>query len=76
VDGWIGMVAPTGTPPDIMLQVQENVAAAFREDATRARLKSLDLAPVANTPVEFAKELEQERETWKRVIARLGLTLE
>jgi tripartite-type tricarboxylate transporter receptor subunit TctC len=76
VDGWIGMVAPTGTPPDIMLQVQENVAAAFREDATRARLKNLDLIPVANTPVEFAKELEQERETWKRVIARLGLTLE
>jgi tripartite-type tricarboxylate transporter receptor subunit TctC len=76
VDGWIGMVAPTGTPPDIMLQVQESVAAAFREDATRARLKSLDLTPVANTPVEFAKELEQERETWKRVIARLGLTLE
>jgi hypothetical protein len=34
------------------------------------------LTPVANTPAEFARELAQERETWKGVIARLGLTLE
>ena len=40
------------------------------------QLKKLDLTPVANTPAEFAKELAQERETWKGVIARLGLTLE
>jgi tripartite-type tricarboxylate transporter receptor subunit TctC len=76
VDGWIGMVAPAGTSLDILQQLQSNVAAAFAEDATRAQLKKLDLTPVANTPAEFAKELAQERETWKGVIARLGLTLE
>jgi tripartite-type tricarboxylate transporter receptor subunit TctC len=76
VDGWIGMVAPAGTAPEIMQRLQSNVAAAFAEDATRAQLKHLDLTPVANTPAEFAKELEQERATWKGVIARLGLTLE
>ena len=65
VEGWIGMVAPAGIPPDIMLRLQNNIAAAFKEDATRTQLKNLDLAPVANTPIEFAKELEQERETWK-----------
>ena len=76
VDGWIGMVAPAGTAPGILQQLQSNVAAAFAEDATRAQLKKLDLTPVANTPAKFAKELAQERETWKGVIARLGLTLE
>ena len=70
------MVAPAGTAPGILQQLQSNVAAAFAEDATRAQLKKLDLTPVANTPAEFAKELAQERETWKGVIARLGLTLE
>src|SRR5215475_7145031 len=74
--GWIGMVAPAGTAPDILQQLQSNVAAAFAEDATRAQLNKLDLTPVANTPADFAKELAQERETWKGVIARLGLTLE
>ena len=39
-DGWIGMVAPAGTAPDILHQLQSNVAAAFAEDATRAQLKS------------------------------------
>jgi tripartite-type tricarboxylate transporter receptor subunit TctC len=76
VDGWIGMVAPAGTPQEIMQQLQNNIAAAFAEPATREQLKKLDLTPVANTPAEFAKELDQERETWKRVITRLGLTLE
>jgi len=76
VDGWIGMVAPAGTAPDIMLRLQSNVAAAFNEEATKAQLQKLDLTPVANTPAEFAKELDREREVWKGVIARLGLTLE
>jgi tripartite-type tricarboxylate transporter receptor subunit TctC len=74
--GWIGMVAPAGTSPEIMLRLQSNIAAAFNEDGTKAQLKNLGLTHVANTPAEFAKELEQERETWKRVISRLGLTLE
>jgi tripartite-type tricarboxylate transporter receptor subunit TctC len=75
VAGGIGMVAPAGTPSDIMLQLQSNIAAAFHEDATKAQLKNLGLVPVANTPAEFANELEHERKTWKRVISRLGLTL-
>ena len=74
--GWIGMVAPAGTSPEIMLRLQSNIAAAFNEDGTKAQLKKLGLTHVANTPAEFAKELDQERETWKRVISRLGLTLE
>jgi tripartite-type tricarboxylate transporter receptor subunit TctC len=76
VEGWIGMVAPAGTPQEIMQEVQGNIAAAFAEPATREQLKKLDLTPVANTPAQFAKELGQERETWKQVISRLGLTLE
>lgn len=76
VVGWIGMMVPAGTPPDIIQQLQSNIAAAFREDATMARLKNMELAAIMNTPAEFAKELGQERETWKRVIGRLGLTLE
>ena len=71
------MVAPAGISPEIMLRLQSNVAASFKEDATRTQLKNLGLIThVADTPAEFAKELEQERETWKRVISRLGLTLE
>ena len=76
VDGWIGMVAPAGTPSDVMQQLQSNVAAAFADDETKMKLKKLGLVPVTNRPATFAKELDQERETWKRVIAKLGLTLE
>ncbi len=70
------MAAPAGTSPDIMLKLQSNIAAAFGEDATKAQLKPMGLIPVANTPAAFAAELDRERETWKRLIAKLGLTLE
>lgn len=76
VDGWMGMAAPSGTPQEIVQKLQSAVAAAFAEDATRAQLKSIGLVPAANTPAAFAAELDRERETWKRVIAKLGLTLE
>ena len=51
-----------GTPPDIMLRLQENIAAAFGDDGTKAQLKQMGLTPVANTPSDFARELEQERD--------------
>jgi tripartite-type tricarboxylate transporter receptor subunit TctC len=76
VDGWMGMAAPAGTSPDIMLKLQSNIAAAFGEDATKAQLKPMGLIPVANTTAAFTAELDRERETWKRLIAKLGLTLE
>jgi tripartite-type tricarboxylate transporter receptor subunit TctC len=76
VDGWIGMAAPAGTSPDILLKLQSNIAAAFGEDATKAQLKPMGLIPVANTPAAFAADLDRERETWKRLIAKLGLSLE
>jgi tripartite-type tricarboxylate transporter receptor subunit TctC len=76
VDGWIGMVAPAGTHPEVMLKLQSHIAAAFNEEVTKAQLTAMGLIPVANTPTAFAAELESERDTWKRVIAKLGLTLE
>jgi tripartite-type tricarboxylate transporter receptor subunit TctC len=74
--GWIGMMAPAGTPADVLTLLHANIAAVFKEDDLKAQLKTMGLTPVANAPNDFAQELEQERETWKRLIAKLGIILD
>ena len=74
--GWIGMMAPAGTPSAILSLLHSNIAASFKDDDARAQLKKMGLMEIANSPADFTRELVEERERWKRVISTLGLTLD
>ena len=74
--GWIGMMAPAGTPPAILSLLHSNIAASFKDDDAPAQLKKMGLMEIANSPADFTRELVEERERWKQVISTLGLTLD
>ena len=74
--GWIGMMAPAGTPPGILSTLHSNIAASFKDDDARAPLKKMGLTVIANSPADFTRELVEERERWRQVISALGLTLD
>ena len=74
--GWIGMMAPAGTPSAILSSLHSNIAVSFKDDDARAQLKKMGLMVIANSPADFTRELVEERERWKRVISTLGLTLD
>jgi tripartite-type tricarboxylate transporter receptor subunit TctC len=76
VIGWIALMAPKGTPPDIISAVQGKLAQAVKRDEVRARLHAIDAYPVLNTPQEFAAEWKTERDTWERVIKARNLKIE
>ena len=74
--GWIGMMAPAGTPSGILSSLHSNIAVSFKDDDARAQLKKMGLMVIANSPADFTRELVEERERWRRVISALGLTLD
>jgi tripartite-type tricarboxylate transporter receptor subunit TctC len=76
VNGWVGLMAPKGTPPEIISAVQSKLARAVQNEDVRARLFAIDAAPVVNPPREFAAEWKAERDTWERVIKARNIKID
>jgi tripartite-type tricarboxylate transporter receptor subunit TctC len=73
---WLGVVAPAGTPPDIINKLN----AAFRESMapaeTRARLATLGAEIKIGTPAEFGKMLASELAQWTAVVKAANIKVE
>jgi len=66
--GWFGLVAPTGTPKDIIQKVYRDTKKALEASDLKARLWVQGLAPVGNSPEEFAKAMKAESQLWAKVV--------
>jgi tripartite-type tricarboxylate transporter receptor subunit TctC len=66
--GWFGIVAPTGTPNEIVQKVYRDTRKALEASDLRGRLFVQGLAPVGNSPAEMAKEMKEETALWARVV--------
>lgn len=64
----IGMVAPAGTPPAIVSQVQQDVHAVVHAPEMVTRMGEMGLEPVASTPAEFLRLVETEIPRWREVV--------
>jgi tripartite-type tricarboxylate transporter receptor subunit TctC len=66
--GWFGIVAPTGTPNDVIQKVYRDTKKALESTRFKARLYVQGLAPVGNSPAEMGKEMQEESALWARVV--------
>src|SRR5687768_3349670 len=67
-NGWFGIVAPTGTPKEIVRKVYVDTKKALEASDLRGRLYVQGLAPVGNPPEQMAKEMKEESALWSRVV--------
>jgi len=72
--GWFGLMAPTGTPREVIEKVQRDSAKILLSEEFRASLAKQGMGPVANTPAEFAAAIREESGRWARVIKERGLS--
>ena len=66
--GWFGIVAPTGTPNEVIQKVYRDTKKALEDTRMKARLYAQGLAPVGNSPEEMAKALKEETALWAKVV--------
>jgi tripartite-type tricarboxylate transporter receptor subunit TctC len=66
--GWFGIVAPTGTPREIIQKVYQDTKKVLEASDLKARLYAQGLAPVGNTPEEMARAMKEETVLWARVV--------
>ena len=70
---WYGIVAPAGTPADIVNRLSSEVVAILKGPEMNDRLSKEGADPVGNTPAEFARHIQSEIEKWRRVIRAAGI---
>jgi tripartite-type tricarboxylate transporter receptor subunit TctC len=66
--GWFGIVAPTGTPKEIIQKVYRDTKKALESSRLKARFYVQGLAPVGNTPEEMGRAMQEETQLWARVV--------
>ena len=66
--GWFGIVAPAGTPREIVQKVYQDTKKALEASDLKARLYVQGLAPVGNSPEEMARAMKEESALWARVV--------
>jgi tripartite-type tricarboxylate transporter receptor subunit TctC len=69
---WFGLLAPAGTPPDIINRIQQEVAKSFNSPAIKDKLVSQGAIPSGDTPAEFAKHIAAEHVKWAKVVKESG----
>jgi tripartite-type tricarboxylate transporter receptor subunit TctC len=73
VTGWSSLVAPAGTPQDIVDKIQRESARHLLAPELRERLTAAGAEPAATTPAEFAAFIRSESEKWSRVVQQAGI---
>lgn len=66
--GWFGIVAPTGTPKEIIQKVYQDTKKALESSRLKARFYVQGLAPVGNSPEEMGRAMKEETALWARVV--------
>jgi tripartite-type tricarboxylate transporter receptor subunit TctC len=75
-EGWIGLLAPAGTPKEVVQKLHSAVAEALADPVVKQRLLDGDFGIVGNTPEEFAAVIRNDLTNYGRIIKETGLTLE
>ena len=72
--GWFGLMAPTGTPQEVIDKVQRDSAKILATEEFRAKLVQQGMTPVGNTPSEFAAAIREDSARWATVIRERKLS--
>lgn len=70
---WYGLMAPAGTPPDVVNKLAEEARKALRSSAVTERFANDNAMGVGSSPQDFALFIKAEQARWKPVIERAGI---
>ncbi|HEX3161233.1 MAG TPA: tripartite tricarboxylate transporter substrate binding protein [Pseudolabrys sp.] len=73
---WHGLVAPTGTPPQVIAALHDAAVKALHDPGVQASLGKLGVDIVGDTPQEFQAYINSEIPKWTAIVKASGATLD
>ncbi|RUR69022.1 tripartite tricarboxylate transporter substrate binding protein [Variovorax guangxiensis] len=72
IDTWWGLVAPAGTPHDVVVKLNQAFVAALNAPETKTRFASLLAEPVGSSPEQFGAFMKSELAKYEKVVKATG----
>lgn len=72
IDTWWGLVAPAGTPHDVIEKMNKAFVAALAAPDTKTKFTNLMAEPVGNTPEQFGAFMKSELAKYEKVVKATG----
>jgi tripartite-type tricarboxylate transporter receptor subunit TctC len=69
---WVGVLAPAGTPRDIVVRLNGEIVRLLRSPEVQASFAAAGVEPVPRSPEEFGAYVRSEFEKWRRVVQESG----
>jgi tripartite-type tricarboxylate transporter receptor subunit TctC len=73
---WYALLAPRGTPPDVVKRLHDGSVTALQSAELRERFASDGVKPIGSTPEQLDKYIQSERVKWAEVVKRSGAKVE
>ena len=73
---WFGILAPAGTPPDIVNRLSMEIGKIARSPEMRDRLVAMGAEPVGGTPEEFKTVIDRDIAKWKSLAQKVGIKID
>ncbi|MCT9072756.1 Bug family tripartite tricarboxylate transporter substrate binding protein [Cupriavidus gilardii] len=73
VNSWFGLLAPAGTPPERVRQLQQAVDKVLAMPDVRKRIQELGAEPGGEGSAAFAAQIKADTDKWARVIRSAGI---
>jgi tripartite-type tricarboxylate transporter receptor subunit TctC len=76
VNAWMGIVAPKGTPPQIVARLNAEIVKVLNDPAFQAQLARVGATAMPSSPTDYAKFLASETTRWTRIVKASGARLD
>ena len=73
---WLGVLAPAGTPADIVGRLNAEIGKVMSDPEMKAQLARSGIEPLHSTPAEFAAAIRNDTAKWSKVVKASGATVD
>lgn len=73
---WWGVMAPAGTPKDVIAQLNRQINAVLADPEVRGYFAGLGMQPTGGTPEAFGRHIADETGRWRAVVRQAGVKIE
>jgi tripartite-type tricarboxylate transporter receptor subunit TctC len=73
---WFGLVAPVGTPKDVLLKLNADVLRVLKDEDIRKKISEMGADVVGNSPEEFGAAMRAESAQWADIIRSANIKAE